>query len=208
MQDAISFIYFENYLFFVTTGWIITWNLDIHLWDVLIFKTIVSVCLIDLVVLTVQWSVKAGVHSSSQVTPQGHHQHANASGGKVGFKLATNVIRFYVFAMSGWLWSPLISVTVMVPHGSGLCSLDQFSPECQVCTFYVPNSAMDLFKLHLRLSIFSTVVGSPILPVRSSISAVSTILIAMFKNILLCSVFKILVIPFHCHTAHTGQCSY
>ena len=149
MQDAISFISFENYLFFLTTGWIITWNLGVHLWDVLIFQTILSVCSIDLVVLMVQWSVMVGVHSSFQVTQQGRHQHTNTSGGKVGFGLATNVILFWVFAMSGWLWSPLISVTVMVCNGSGWCFLDQFSPECQVCSFYVTNSAMDLFPLQL-----------------------------------------------------------
>ena len=34
----------------------------------------------------------------SRVTPQGRHQHANASGGKVRFELATDGIQFYVFA--------------------------------------------------------------------------------------------------------------
>ena len=32
------------------------------------------------------------------VTPQGHLKHAYASGGKVGFKLVSNCIQFYVFA--------------------------------------------------------------------------------------------------------------
>ena len=36
--------------------------------------------------------------TASQVTPQEHHQLANSSGSKVGFKLATNSIQFHVFA--------------------------------------------------------------------------------------------------------------
>ena len=35
---------------------------------------------------------------TGQITPQGHHQHVNASGGKVWFELATDGIRLYVFA--------------------------------------------------------------------------------------------------------------
>ena len=35
--------------------------------------------------------------TASQVTQQGRHQHANASGGKEGFELATDGIQFYVF---------------------------------------------------------------------------------------------------------------
>ena len=43
--------------------------------------------------------VKAGVSPQlSQVTPQRRHKHANASGGKVGFELATDGIQFYFLA--------------------------------------------------------------------------------------------------------------
>ena len=38
--------------------------------------------------------------TASQVTPQGRHQHVNASSGKVGFELATDGIQLYVFANS------------------------------------------------------------------------------------------------------------
>ena len=56
-------------------------------------------------------------------------------------------------------------------------SWDQFSPECQVCTFHATECRPGSFPTptQLLLSIFSTVVGSQILPVHSLVSAVSTI---------------------------------
>ena len=43
--------------------------------------------------------VKAGVSPQLfQVKPQWRHQHANASGGKLGFELATDGIQFYFLA--------------------------------------------------------------------------------------------------------------